>query len=91
MASFEYVGWIEEILKLDYGRFQTITLLCNWVVANYEGSYATVRRDEYGFTLVNFERLIPLSAQLFAFPMHVEQVFFAKYVRSGKNWKVVLH
>jgi hypothetical protein len=34
-----------------------------------------VKRDEYGFTLVNFERLLPLSTELFAFPMHVNQVF----------------
>ncbi len=61
------------------------------MVANYEGSYAIVRRDEYGFILVNFERLISLSAQSLAFPMHVEQVFVAKYVKSRKNWKVVLH
>jgi hypothetical protein len=52
------------------------------VVANYE-----VRCDEYGFALVNFERLIPLSTQSFAFPMHVEQVFFAEDVRSPRNWK----
>jgi hypothetical protein len=90
MASFEYVGWIEEILELDYGRFQTIVLLCNWLVANYEGSSAIVKRDEYGFTLINFECLIPLFAQSFAFPMHVEQVFFCRWWRVSQNWKVVL-
>jgi hypothetical protein len=45
----EYVGWIEEILELDFGGFQTVVLLCNWVVANYEGSNATVKCNEYGF------------------------------------------
>jgi hypothetical protein len=39
---------------------------------------------------VNFELLIPFSVQSFAFPMHIEQVFFAKDARSPKNWKVVL-
>jgi hypothetical protein len=61
MASFENVGWIEEILELDYGRFQTVILLCNWVVVDYEGSSAIVKHDYYKFTLVNFEHLIPLS------------------------------
>jgi hypothetical protein len=75
LASLEYVGWIEEFLKLNYGRFQIVVLLYNWVVVNYKGSMATVKWDEYGFTLVNFDWLIPLSAQSFAFPMHVEQVF----------------
>jgi hypothetical protein len=55
LAFIEYVGWIEKIFELDYGRFQTIVLFCNWVVANYFGSIATVKWDEYGFTLVNFE------------------------------------
>jgi hypothetical protein len=53
LASLEYVGWIEEILELDYGRFQTIVLLCNWVVANYFGFVTIVKQNEYGFTLVN--------------------------------------
>ncbi len=60
------------------------------MVANYEGSCATMRQDEYGFTLVNFECLIRLSAQSFPFPMQVEQLFFVNDVRSRKNWKVVL-
>jgi hypothetical protein len=29
MALLEYVGWIEEILELDYDMFQTIMFLCN--------------------------------------------------------------
>jgi len=53
-------------------KFQNVVLLCNWVVANYEGTNATMKRDDYGFTLVNFEHPIPLSTQSFAFPMHVE-------------------
>jgi hypothetical protein len=61
------------------------------VVVNYEGSFTTMKQDEYGFTLVNFECLILFFSQSFAFPMHVEQVFFAKDVRSHINWKVVLH
>ncbi len=75
MASLEYVGWIKEILELDYGKFQIVLLLCNWVVLNYEGTNATMKHDDYGFTLVSFEHLIPFSTQFFAFPMHVEQVF----------------
>jgi hypothetical protein len=49
-----------------------------------------LRHDEYGFFLVNFVQLTPLSAQSLAFPMHIEQVFFAKDARLPRNWKVVL-
>ncbi len=64
-----YVGWIEQILELEYGSFQTVY---NWVVANYEGSLAIVKCDKYGFTIVIFECLIPLSIESFTFPMHIE-------------------
>jgi len=46
-------------------------------MANYKRFNPTLMWDEYGFTLVNFEHLIPPLVQSFAFPMHVEQVFFA--------------
>jgi hypothetical protein len=85
-TSIEYVGWIEEILELNYGRFQIVILLCNWVMANYKGFTTIMKYDDYGFTIVNFEQLIPLSTQSFAFPMHIEQrFFFAKDARSPRN------
>jgi hypothetical protein len=80
-----YVGWIEKTLELDYWRFQIVVLLCSWMVANYKGFVTNVKCDEYGFTLMNFEHLIPLLAQSFTFPMHIEQVFFSKDVGSRGN------
>ena len=49
----------------------------------------TIKCDEYGFALFKFDRLIPYSADSFAFPLHVQQVFF---VDDGGNdgWKIVL-
>ena len=63
-ALVEYVGWVVEILELDYGRFTTVVFLCNWVKAITTGNGATMKRDEYRFTLINFNRLIPISAQI---------------------------
>lgn len=88
-AELEYVGWVEEILSVDYGHFEVVVIYCNWVVANTKGDGATMKRDEYGFTTVNFQRLIPHSAQSFAFPLHIEQVFFAHDV-AKRGWEVVL-
>jgi hypothetical protein len=88
-AELEYVGWVEEILSVDYGQFEVVVLYCNWVVANMRGDGATMKRDDYGFTTVNFERLIPYSAQSFAFPLHIEHVFFAPDV-AKRGWEVVL-
>ena len=72
----EYVGWVEEILALDYGRYELVVLYCNWVMTNMIGHNATMKRDDYGFSLVNFDRLVSLSTEYFAFPLHVEEVFF---------------
>jgi hypothetical protein len=51
MASLEYFDWIEEILELDYGRFQ---MLCFYAIGWWQiikGSNATLRWDKYDFTL----------------------------------------
>jgi hypothetical protein len=33
---------LEEILELDYGVFNIVVFLCNWVKTNYNGSCAIV-------------------------------------------------
>jgi hypothetical protein len=75
-AEVEYVGYVEEILELKYGTTCVIVLLCNWVRVNHRGVGATMKRDEYGFTLVNFNHMLPIFEDSFAFPIHIEQVFF---------------
>jgi cytochrome c oxidase assembly factor CtaG len=47
-------------LELDYCSTCVIVLLCNWVRANHRGAGATMKRDEYGFTLVNFNHMLPI-------------------------------
>jgi hypothetical protein len=69
-------GCLKEILELNDGVLNIVVLLCNWVKANYSGSNASVNKNEYGFTLVNFGSLIPISNQSFTFPLHVEHVLF---------------
>jgi hypothetical protein len=88
--NLEYVRWVEEILDImDYGRYELIVLYCNWVMTNMVGHNVNMKRDNYGFSLINFDRLIPLLAKSFAFPLHVEQVFFADDL-NNHGWKVVL-
>ena len=84
LLKLEYVGWVEEILLADYGHFEVVVLYCSWVVANKKGDGATMKCDKYGFTSVNFERLIAYSIQSFAFPLYIEQVFFC--TRQGQRW-----
>jgi hypothetical protein len=89
-TSTEYVGWIEEIVELDYRRHCVIVLACSWVKARQGGPNPTIRRDKYGFTCVKFseDALMRVTADSFAFPIHVQQVFYAPDVLSP-DWKVV--
>ncbi len=48
-----------------------------------------VKIDDYGFTLIDFGSLIPISDQSFAFPLHVDQVFFSNDFKE-RGWKVVI-
>lgn len=88
-VSLEYVGWVDEIISVDYGKFEVVVLYCTWAQANKRGARATMKCDEYGFTLFRFDRLIPYSADSFAFPLHVQQVFFVDD-EENIGWKIVL-
>jgi hypothetical protein len=89
VAKLEYVGWVEEILELRYMVLNLVVLLCNWMKDNYIGNNAMVKRDEYGFIVVNFGFLILISNQSFAFPLYVDQVFFSNDLKE-RRWKVVV-
>jgi hypothetical protein len=78
------------ILEVDFEKFQIVLLICNRVVANYGSSNATVKRDQYGFILVNFEHLIPLLEIICISNAH-STIFFADDTNSPRGWKVVLH
>jgi hypothetical protein len=89
LVKLEYVGWIEEILELHYGVFNIIVFFCNWVKANFTWNSATIKRNKYSFTFDNFNSLIPIFDQSFAFPIHVRVFFYAN--PKEKRWKIVIH
>ncbi len=76
-------------MELNYKVLNTIMFFYNWVKVIYVGSSATIKRDEYDFTFVNFNSFIPFSNASFVFPIHIEQVFFSKDPKE-KGWKVIL-
>ena len=82
-STLENIGWAEEIIGVDNGEFELIVLYCTWVRANLWGARATMKRDDYGFGLIKFDRVIPYSANSFAFPLHVQQVFFVDDVENA--------
>ena len=44
--------------------------VCDWVKANYRGRNATIKKDEWRFTMANFRALVPFGYESFAFPIH---------------------
>ena len=87
--DLEYIGQIQEIVELNYGKHYTVLLICDWVKANYRGRHATVKKDEWGFTMANFGALVPFGYESLAFPIHCHQVFFSDE-EDEPGWKVVL-
>jgi len=37
LTNMEYVGWVEEIIGADYGKFELLLLYCKWVQATWIG------------------------------------------------------
>jgi hypothetical protein len=89
LVPVEYVGWVEEIVELNYGGHCVIVLVCLWMKARTKGPNCTVKRDEYRFTLAKLPRgNSRIGLDSFAFPINVQQVFFSDD-DVDPNWKVV--
>jgi hypothetical protein len=93
LVTTEFVGWVEEILELNYRSHCCIVLVCSWIPGDLHMQNAKVERDRYGFLLGNFNTVLPLGPKSFAFPTQCQQVFFSddkKYnAERGGDWKVV--
>ena len=89
VAPVEYVGHLEEIIELDYRMLRQVMFVGTWVKANYRGSSATVKKDQWGFNVANFSRMIPFGRDSFALPSQVQQVFYCDCA-DLPGWKVVL-
>jgi hypothetical protein len=60
-VTLNYVGVLNDILKLDYGplRILVILLRCEWMKQFDNRSNPTYVRDEAGFMVVNFRHKVP--------------------------------
>ena len=85
----EHVGYIREILELDYQNHCTTVLRCEWVKATRDARFPSIERDRYGFSVANFEHMDSrVHPDSFAFPLYCQQVFFSDDpMRQG--WKIV--
>ena len=85
----EYVGYIEEILVLDYRNHCVTVLVCDWVRGTQDARFPSIQQDRYGFSLANFNHMDgTVHADSFAFPLHYQQVFFSDDTQRP-GWKVI--
>ena len=90
-VSLNYVGVLQDILKLDYGSLQTpvIFFRCEWFKREDNWRNPTYVRDDAGFMVVNSQHKLPKMSESFIFPSQVTQVFFSNDL-TNPGWKVVL-
>ena len=90
-VALNYVGVLQDILKLDYGPSRTPIILfrCEWLKREDNRGNPTYVRDDAGFMVVNFRHKLPKMSEPFIFPSQATQVFFSDDVKKP-GWKVVL-
>ncbi|KAG8473410.1 hypothetical protein CXB51_035692 [Gossypium anomalum] len=89
-GNVEYYGLLTDIIELDYyGRWKVILFRCDWADVN---TARGIKKDQFGFTMVNFSRLIHTGQQLmdepYVFSSQVKQVFYSKDP-TDEGWYVV--
>ncbi|KAG8478767.1 hypothetical protein CXB51_028628 [Gossypium anomalum] len=90
-GNVEYYGLLTDIIELDYyGRWKVILFRCDWADVN---TAREIKKDQFGFTMVNFSRFIHTGQQLmdepYVFSYQVKQVFYSKDP-TDEGWYVVL-
>ncbi|XP_039119143.1 uncharacterized protein LOC120255377 [Dioscorea cayenensis subsp. rotundata] len=90
-GNVDYYGILNDIIELDYfQKFKVVLFRCDWAdVTNSRG----IKKDKYGFSMVNFSRLIHTGAHViyepYVFSSQVKQVFYSKDL-SESGWYVVI-
>ena len=77
-VSLNYVGVLQDVLKLDYCPLQTpvIFFRCEWFKRDDNRGNSTYVRDDAGF-VVNTQHKLPKMSEPFIFPSQVTEVFFS--------------
>ncbi|WVZ89102.1 hypothetical protein U9M48_035555 [Paspalum notatum var. saurae] len=89
-GGINYYGRLSDIIELSYGDYKVVLFKCDWYDVHHR---AGLRKDEFGFTLVNFSRKIHTGEKLdhdpFVFSSQVDQVFYIEDPKA-KGWNFVV-
>ncbi|KAK5818373.1 hypothetical protein PVK06_023308 [Gossypium arboreum] len=87
-GNVEYYGLLTDIIELDYyDKWKFVLFRCHWADVN---TARGIKKDQFGFTMVNFSPLIHTGQQLidepYVFSSQVKEVFYSKdYVVLGNT------
>ncbi|XP_068487048.1 uncharacterized protein [Phaseolus vulgaris] len=91
-ADLAYYGKLEDIIELNYyGRFKVTLFKCKWADTTRDRG---LRKDPWGFTSINFSRLIHMGDREEHDPyIEASQAEMVYYVNDevNKDWKIVVH
>ncbi|XP_040368108.1 uncharacterized protein LOC112177548 [Rosa chinensis] len=84
----EYYGILKDIIELNYQNGRKVVLFdCDWVNGRLRRS--GIKKDDFGFTMVNFERLLPPPDTL-VFGGQAQQVFYVQDPIE-KEWHIAVN
>ncbi|KAK4713393.1 hypothetical protein R3W88_019300 [Solanum pinnatisectum] len=90
LAEVSFYGILTDIIELYYSKnLKFVLFKCKWVNHNK----GLIEKDDYGFTLANFNHLLykrhQLSDEPFIFASQAQQVFYVDYPME-KEWRMVV-
>ena len=78
-----YVGFIQEIIKVDYGETSPILLNCKWIKPS------AIQHDEYGFLRANTRQILSKTDEPYVSPLQINQAFLIDDIASP-GWSYVI-
>jgi hypothetical protein len=78
-----YVGFIQEIIQVDYGDISPILLKCKWIKPS------AIQRDQYGFVHVNTHQILSKNDESYVSPLQITQSFLIDDV-TRPGWSYVI-
>lgn len=70
-----YVGFIQDIIQVDFGENSPTLLKCKWIRAS------VVQFDEYGFVCANTQQFLSEIDEPYVSPLQINQLFLIDDVR----------
>jgi len=74
IANLNYVGFLKEILLMDYFGLLLVLFNCSWIPPNLCGNARTICQDEHGFWQVKFRLWLPPTMEPYVFPITISHV-----------------